>query len=154
MAALSYPTAALPPAIAGPTRRVLVVEDDPGLLGTLELLLGHYGYVPQLAPTLAAARRHLAGSDPDVVVLDLNLPDGNGVDLLEQLRSTNRRARVLVLSGGAAPEHVNRLRALRPDRTFRKPMNFLDLLEAIRAEVADAHHGVVSQATLGVPVAA
>ena len=125
-----------PPAASVPTgagRRVLVVEDDASLLATIDVLLRHYEFVPLLAPTLADARRHLAAADPDVVLLDLNLPDGNGVDLLEQLRATGRRARVIVLTAGSAAEHLRRLRALRPDRLFVKPMNFLDLLDGVRA---------------------
>jgi two-component system response regulator AtoC len=137
-----------PPSGVGAARRVLVVEDDPGLLSVIELLLRHYEFLPQLAPTLADARRSLAVSDPDVVVLDLNLPDGNGVDLLEHLRSTGRRARVIVLTAGSDAEHLRRLRFLRPDRLFRKPMNFLELLEGIRSEVTDATVGVAGQAAL------
>jgi len=137
----------------GAARRVLVVEDDPGLLSVMELLLRHYEFLPQLAPTLADARRSLAVSDPDVVILDLNLPDGNGVDLLEHLRSTSRRARVIVLTGGSDAEHLRRLRFLRPDRLLRKPMNFLDLLEGIRAEVTDATVGVAGVAAVGGAIA-
>ena len=132
--------------VAASGQRVLVVEDDAGLASVVELLLRHYGFVPQMAATLADARRHLAGADPDVIVLDLNLPDGTGVDLLEHLRSTGRRARVVVLTAGTTAEHLTRLRFLKPDRVFRKPMNFLELLDGIRAEVADASVGIAGRA--------
>ena len=47
---------------------------------------------------------------------------------------------MIVLSSGAAPEHLARLRVLAPDRIFRKPTNFLDLLTAVRGQ-ADAAAG-------------
>ncbi len=144
MPATTPPAPVLPP--IPPGRRVLVVEDDEAVRGTLLLLLAHYEFVAHSAPTLAAARRLLATTDPDAVVLDLHLPDGHGVDLLEHVRSTAGRPRVLVLSGGTAPEHLARLRVLRPDRVYRKPMNFLDLLDGLRAEPADAAHGVAGRA--------
>lgn len=125
---------------------MLVVEDDPALSSAIDVLLRHYGYAVQMAATLADARRHLAGGDPDVVVLDLGLPDGNGADLLEQMRSTGRRARVLVLTASVDPPTLRRLKGLRPDRFLRKPMNFLDLLDGIRGEVVDATVGVVGRA--------
>ena len=142
MPAIAYPH---PDPITRPSRpsgvareqRVLVVEDDAALLGTVDVLLRHYDYVPHLAPTLAEACRYLAGADPDVVLLDLNLPDGNGVDLLEHLRSTGRRARVVVLTAGSTPEHLRRLRDLRPDRVYVKPLNFLDLLDGLRGDRGD-----------------
>jgi DNA-binding response OmpR family regulator len=126
----------------------LIVEDDPALQAMIDLLLRHYEYVPHVAGTLADGRRLLVSGDPDVVVLDLNLPDGNGVDLLEHIRATGRRARVIVLTGGSTAEHLRRLKFLRPDRVFVKPMNFLDLLAAIRAEVTDATIGIAGQAAV------
>ena len=117
---------------------VLVVEDDPTLSAAVAVLLHHYGYAVRTAATLADARQALAGHDPDVVVLDLGLPDGSGLDLLEHLRASGRRARVAVLTSDVDPDHLRRLKHLRPDRFFRKPMNFLDLLAGIRAEAAAA----------------
>jgi CheY-like chemotaxis protein len=119
---------------------VLVVEDDGTVASAIDLLLHHYGYALHIAPTLAEARRLLStGAAPHVVVLDLNLPDGSGLDLLEQLRSDlRRRTRVIVLTATVDPDQLRRLKRLRPERFLRKPMNFLDLLDAIRGEVAAA----------------
>ena len=121
-----------------PPRSVLVVEDDVALSAGIDLLLRHYGYVVYTAGTVADGRRLLAGHDPDVVVLDLDLPDGSGLDLLELLRATRRKARVAVLTASVNPEHLRRLKELRPDRFLRKPMNFLDLLAGIRGDAAAA----------------
>ena len=123
-----------PPALAGPPRSVLVVEDDQTVSAMVEMLLRHYGYDVDVAGTLADARRQLVGSDPDVIVLDLNLPDGSGLDLLEHARATGLRARVAVLTADVDPGHLRRLKGLRPDRFLRKPLNFLDLLAAVRGD--------------------
>ncbi len=116
--------------------RVLVVEDDRLTSAAIEMLLRHYGFDVELAETVADGRRRLDGGNPDVVVLDLNLPDGTGLDLLEHMRTTARRARVVVLTADMDPVHLRRLKQLRPDRFFRKPLNFLDLLAGVRGQPA------------------
>ena len=128
------------PPVTAATGTVLVVEDDQAVSAALHLLLTHYGYEVEVAGTLAEARRALAGGGPGpgVIVLDLNLPDGSGLDLLEHVRSTHRRSRVAVLTADVDPAHLRRLKTLRPDRFFRKPLNFLDLLAAVRGEPAVA----------------
>ena len=117
-------------------RTVLVVEDDRSVSAAVQVLLTHYGYAVDVVGTLADARRALAATDPAVIVLDLNLPDGSGLDLLEQVRATDRRCRVAVLTADVDPAHLRRLKGLRPDRFFRKPLNFLDLLAGVRGDRA------------------
>ncbi|TOZ88775.1 sigma-54-dependent Fis family transcriptional regulator, partial [Burkholderia pseudomallei] len=63
----------------------LIVEDDPNSLSGLTALLGADGFSVDTATSLAEARGALARSIPDVVLVDLNLPDGSGFDLLQNL---------------------------------------------------------------------
>ena len=65
---------------------ILLVEDDIKLLNSNRLLLESEGYDVQTAETLEDARRHLRRATPDAVVLDIVLPDGNGLDFLGELR--------------------------------------------------------------------
>jgi len=65
---------------------VLLVEDEQGIAEILRLALGEAGYRLDHATTLAGARDLLARDAYDAILLDLNLPDGNGIDLCREIR--------------------------------------------------------------------
>lgn len=79
---------------------LLAVEDSRFASEALRLLCQRSGARLRRAETLAAARRHLAVYRPDVVLVDLGLPDGNGVDLIREVVKNNRgQSVVLAISG-------------------------------------------------------
>ena len=75
--------------------RILIVEDDFELSSLLRINLEHQQYDCHQAQTLDQARRSLRECRPDAVILDIGLPDGNGLDLLSALRQKEMQ--------GAAP---------------------------------------------------
>src|SRR5262245_3490147 len=77
---------------------VLLVEDDATIGRSLEQALGGAGYTVTLATTGAAARRAFLHGIPDLVLLDLGLPDIDGVDLCRELRATAPAASIIVLT--------------------------------------------------------
>ena len=85
--------------------RVLHVEDDPGLRKVVDHLLHHDAEVVGAA-TLARARALLDSRDFDVVVLDLGLPDGDGVQLLDLLHRRHAGLPVVIFTGQEPPEAV------------------------------------------------
>ena len=90
--------------------RVMLVEDHADFRRLMEGLLGGQAdiKVVALAGSLAEARKHAAAVKFDVVVLDLSLPDGNGVDLIADLRRENPDVAVLILSATLDPASVDR----------------------------------------------
>ncbi|MEW6252581.1 MAG: response regulator transcription factor [Planctomycetota bacterium] len=66
--------------------RLLLVEDDPEIARTAQTALGAAGMSSDTAPTLAEARRRIALRHYDAIVLDLGLPDGDGLQLADELR--------------------------------------------------------------------
>ena len=68
-------------------KTILLVEDDVMLLNSNSLLLERAGYDVLAAETLATAREHLKKITPNLIVLDIVLPDGNGLDFLRELRA-------------------------------------------------------------------
>ena len=68
-----------------PVSRILLVEDERALVASITDLLAGEGYDVISAGSLAAARRCLKRHDVQLVMLDLTLPDGSGLDLLDQL---------------------------------------------------------------------
>ncbi len=79
---------------------LLAVEDSRFASEALRLLCQRSGARLRRAETLAAARRHLAVYRPDVVLVDLGLPDGNGVDLIRELVKTKAGACVVLAISG------------------------------------------------------
>jgi DNA-binding response OmpR family regulator len=114
--------------------KILIVEDDVAISSALQTLLHHYEFNTTVARTLTEGRNQLA-SLPNLIILDLVLPDGDGIDLLERIRRINCQVPVIVLTGSADPEHHRRIIRLKPARRFQKPLNFFELLDAIRHEL-------------------
>ena len=80
--------------------RVMLVEDHPDFRDLMEVLLGSQSDIKLVAQagSLAEARNHAVRFVFDVAVLDLGLPDGDGVDLIADLRQANPDVGVLILS--------------------------------------------------------
>jgi DNA-binding response OmpR family regulator len=108
----------------------LLVEDDPATGRALGRILGRKGCDVRLAPTLSDARS-LLGEGPDGIVLDLMLPDGDGADLLRQVRSQGPATRVVVTTGASDPSRLRAVSRLRPDALLTKPIDLDELVRAL-----------------------
>ena len=95
--------------LAMPTR-VMLVEDHADYRDFMVALLGREPDLEVVAQagSLAEARSHAAVVSFDVAVLDLSLPDGNGVDLIADVRESNAGAAVLILSASLDPRNLER----------------------------------------------
>ena len=80
----------------------LVVEDDKNALGALAELVADEGFAVEKATSVRAARARLAAQTPDVVLLDLILPDGTGFDLIQDLQGQTDRVEIVVITGHAS----------------------------------------------------
>lgn len=108
---------------------VLIVEDDPGIAGSLDRGLSRAGYTTETAGTVAAAR---AAEAYDVVLLDLGLPDGDGLELCVDLRARSDAAILVITARGEEPDRVAALDAGADDYIV-KPFGFAELMARIRA---------------------
>ena len=90
------------------THRIVVIEDEPAIAESVAYSLEREGYGVGVAGTIAEARE-LTGA-ADLIVLDLILPDGDGMDLLREIRAAGQHAAVIVLSSrDAEPDRVTAL---------------------------------------------
>jgi two-component system KDP operon response regulator KdpE len=114
--------------------KVLVVDDEPPIRKLLRMGLSTQGYEILEAPNGKTALELLA-QDPDLVVLDLGLPDMQGLDLLRTMRARNERVPIVVLSSrgdeGAKVEALD----LGADDYVTKPFGMEELLARMRAAV-------------------
>jgi DNA-binding response OmpR family regulator len=115
-------------------QRLLVVEDHPDIAGLLRLMFPPPRYLVLTAPTLLDARTLLARlSPPDLVLLDLILPDGDGLDLCREIRAAHPRLPVLVLTARVESGAADEALAAGATRVMEKPFD----PEAVQA-AADA----------------
>ncbi|CAN7530305.1 sigma-54 dependent transcriptional regulator [Acidovorax sp. LjRoot38] len=125
-----------------PTASILVVDDEPDLRTLYELTLLREGYRVETASSVQEAREQLKAHRFDAVITDMRLPDGFGMELLQDLRDQQRRERCVVMTAyGSAENAVEALRSGAFDY-LTKPVD----LKQFRSVVASAVQG-----TGGVP---
>ena len=112
--------------------RILVVDDEPNILGTLAPLLQARGYEVFTAMTGSAAIDVVDREKPDLIVLDLGLPDTDGVDLCRKIRDTVTVPIVVLSARGAEGDKVRAL-DVGADDYVTKPFGAEELLARIRA---------------------
>ena len=117
--------------------RVLVVDDEPQILKTLDINLAARGYVVDLAPTGEAAIGLAAQRQPDLVILDLGLPGLDGINVVEALR---RWSRVPILVLSARETEAAKVAALDAgaDDYVTKPFGMDELVARVRAALRRA----------------
>ena len=110
-------------------KKVLVVEDHDDTRRALVSLLGRLGYQVVEAATVAQGIASVDGQA--VAILDLNLPDGVGTEVLKHIRSQNHHTKVVCVTASADPGMLKELAALGPDAVFKKPVDVAQLLNWI-----------------------
>jgi two-component system KDP operon response regulator KdpE len=127
--------------------RVLVVDDEPNILTTLAPLLRAHGYDVVTATTGQAALDVVRSAPPDLVVLDLGLPDLDGVTVCGKVRAVSA-VPILVLS--ARGREADKVRALDAgaDDYVTKPFGSEELLARIRASLRRADRATAPPAAL------
>jgi two-component system KDP operon response regulator KdpE len=112
--------------------RVLVVDDEPQILRGLRIVLRSAGYAVEQAESSGQALASLADHVPDVLLLDLVLPDGDGVDVCRQVR---RWSKVPIVVLSAVGDERQKVRALDAgaDDYVTKPFGTDELLARLRA---------------------
>ena len=111
--------------------KVLVVEDDREIRAMMQSSLSVEGFDVQTAVSLSEARALLKHSRPDVIVLDLGLPDGDGVELVHELRKQHSTP-VLVVSARHQEAQKIALLDAGADDYLTKPFSVGELLARIR----------------------
>jgi two-component system KDP operon response regulator KdpE len=127
------------PTSAVATKLVVVVEDDPAILALCRVTFqraqeGALRGVRMVdAMDLETARRVIAAETPDILVMDVRLPDGNGLDLVRDLARSDApgRARVIIASASVLPMEREAALAAGADRFLPKPYRPADLVDAV-----------------------
>ena len=113
--------------------RILIVEDNPDLAFGLRSNLEIEGYDVSIASTGAAGLEQARSQEPDLLILDVMLPEMDGFEVLRSFRATNSSTPVLMLT--ARGDELDKVRGLRSgaDDYVTKPFGLMELLARIEA---------------------
>jgi two-component system KDP operon response regulator KdpE len=121
--------------------RVLLVDDEPSILRALQTVLEAHGYETSAVATGERAVARVASDSPQLVVLDLGLPDIDGTEVIRRIRSFQPRTPILVLS--AHGDDASKVAALDAgaDDFVSKPFSIPELLARVRTAL---RHGALA----------
>ena len=118
--------------------RVLLVDDHPMIGAALELLLDETDYqLMGRARTVSEATTLLAKLKPDLLLLDVNLPDGSGLDVLKRLSRARSKPKVILLTAGMDEAQLLSAAGLNPQGMVLKTSDPSLLIECMDAVIAD-----------------
>jgi DNA-binding NtrC family response regulator len=115
---------------AAPSPRALIVDDDPGFLLGLAELVRREGFAVTSAGSLKQAREEIEASPPDILLVDLHLPDGSGLDLLDAFEPSTAPEVVLLTGDASVETAVDALRRGAIDY-LTKPVDFARIKMAL-----------------------
>lgn len=121
--------------------KVLIVEDDASLREIMIRALKQEGYVVEFAKNFSEADMKLAGYSYDCILLDIMLPDGNGLNLLEHLRLIGKRENVIIISARNSLE--DKIHGLEngADDYLVKPFHVAELIARVRSVLRRGRSG-------------
>lgn len=137
----------MPCTATGSADRILIIDDDLTLVEALSLRLEQHGFQVSRAASGGQGRVAAHRDHPDLIILDLRLPDIDGYTLCQELAGEPDTCAtpVIVLSGMSRPDIIRRSRASRSEYYVRKPYDPKSLLILIRHSIDESrgwrHHG-------------
>ena len=123
-----------------PAPLILLIEDEPQMRRFLRAALGGHDYRLVEAATAKEGLAHAAGRNPDVILLDLGLPDTDGLEVTRQLREWSRTPIIVLSARGREQDKVAAL-DLGADDYLTKPFGVEELLARIRVALRHASPG-------------
>lgn len=116
--------------------RILLVDDEENILTIFRLALESRGYKVDTAGTAAEALEKARSTTYQVCLLDINLPDMHGTELLKLMHQIDPSMKKLMVTGDWAPRDVELARKNGADEFVAKPLNKADLIAAVESVLA------------------
>lgn len=114
--------------------RILLVDDDPQVRMMLRMLLEDSGYEVEEAGNGLSALKAFSDRHADLIIIDLIMPEKEGLDTIMELKEDSRPVKIIAVSGGgriAPMGYLDVAQKLGADRVFAKPVDGDELLQAI-----------------------
>lgn len=121
--------------------KILIVEDEPELRELIRRSLEKERYVVECAADFGSGLQKIEDYDYDCILLDIMLPDGNGLTLLRRLKEMHKRENVIIISAKDAIEDKVEGLELGADDYLPKPFHLAELNARIKSVIRRQHHG-------------
>lgn len=118
-------------------KSILVIEDESDLLDYLREILSSQRFSVHTAASGAKARKLFFSVEPDIVLLDLNLPDIDGSSLLNEFKSEKNKSQIIILTAETDPASIAKHLRAGADDYVTKPFTADELLARIQARIRD-----------------
>jgi len=115
--------------------KILIVEDDPSLREIIRTTLEKERFVTEEAPDYRTAQEKTADYDYDCILLDITLPDGNGLRLLEEWKNRHKKENIIIISARDSLEDKVRGLDLGADDYLPKPFHLVELTARVRSVI-------------------
>lgn len=117
------------------TKQIYVVEDDQDIRQIIEFILEEEGYQVKLFPDVTSFHAVMLDECPDLYLLDVMLPDGNGLELCREIRTTQKikDVPIIVMSAHARPENI--LGQCTANDFISKPFDLTEILSKIKKQI-------------------
>ena len=120
--------------------KLLVIEDEISLQELMTMTLKKEGYVVENAFDYSGAIDKLSGYSYDCILLDITLPGGSGLDILEHIKKSGNRANVIIISARDSIDDKVRGLELGADDYLAKPFHLVELVARIRSVARRTHN--------------
>jgi DNA-binding response OmpR family regulator len=122
--------------------KVLIIDDEPGTVDMLQSFFGLFGIEAEGALTGGAGLKSISASPPQVLILDLMLPDIDGYEICQRLRMRDetKDLPIIMLSARTTRDDVRRGYAAGASRYVKKPVDLNNLLEVVQTLAVQAKH--------------
>ncbi len=129
--------------------KILIIEDEPSLREVMQRALEQERYIVETAATYAEADARIAAYSYDCILLDIMLPDGSGLRLLEHIKHLRRRDNVIIISARDSLDDKVEGLELGADDYLPKPFHTAELLARIRSVLRRGRSGGELTLTVG-----
>ena len=129
--------------------KILIIEDENSLMELMTRALTKEGYVIEQAVTFRDAENKLAVYDYDCILLDIMLPDGNGLQLLEQLKAQGKQGSIIIISAKDSLEDKVAGLDQGADDYLAKPFHLMELSARVKSVIRRSHIGGSNHIALG-----
>lgn len=129
--------------------KLLIIEDEASLRELMQRSLEKERYVVECAPDFNTAMQKIGTYDYDCVLLDIMLPDGSGLDVLEELKKMRKKENVIIISAKDSIEDKVAGLDLGADDYLAKPFHLAELSARIKSVIRRNHHNGENKITCG-----
>jgi len=118
--------------ITGSKQKVLIIDDEKDICKLLSSILEGLGYDTKSSHSLAEGKLRFIAYQPDVVFLDIHLPDGNGLDDVPSFRNLNPKIPIMIISAFDSAGEMKKAKIYEVNAFIRKPFNREQVIGALK----------------------